>query len=290
MTETLDAARIGAARTLAKSGIDTAALDARVLLGSATGLSHEALIANGQEPLPRKQAARFCAYVNRRLSGEPVSRIRGSREFYGREFQIDPHTLDPRADTETLIEAALALEAQAGTRDRPLRVLDLGTGSGCILVTLLAELPHATGIGADISQGALMCAGNNARRFGVAGRAGFVLSDWFEGLTGRFDLIVSNPPYIESAEIAALPVEVASHDPRAALDGGPDGLDAYRRIAAGAADHLAPGGHVLVEIGLTQAPPVSGLFQAAGFAPAAEGVFLDLAGRPRCIGVQRPYM
>ncbi len=290
MTETLDAVRIAAAKTLANSGVDTPALDARVLLERATGLSHEALIGNGREPLTPKQAMRFSEYVNRRLSGEPVSRIRGYREFYGRELQIDRHTLDPRADTETLIEAALAIAAATGMRERPLRVLDLGTGSGCILVTLLAELPHATGVGVDISECALMCARTNALRFGVSGRAGFVLGDWFEGLTGRFDLIVSNPPYIESAEIAALPREVARHDPRAALDGGADGLDAYRRIAAGAADHLAPGGHVLVEIGLTQAPPVSALFQAEGFALAGEWGWFDLAGRERCIGVTRPYL
>ena len=290
MTATLDAIHAAATKTLADGGIDTPALDARVLLKSVTGLTLEGLISGGREPLPLAQAVRFSEYVNRRLSGEPVSRIRGSREFYGRDFHIDPHTLDPRPDTETLIEAALATAARQDMNERPLQVLDLGTGSGCILVTLLAELPDAVGTGVDISPSALACAEGNARRLGVARRARFVAADWFEGLTGRFDLIVSNPPYIESAEITALAPEVARHDPRAALDGGPDGLDAYRRIAEKAADFLAPGGHLLVEIGPTQPQAVADLFRAAGLVLEREPVVFDLAGRPRCIHAQSPHL
>jgi len=290
MTVTLDAAHAGAAKVLADGGVDTPALDARVLLKSVTGLTLEALIGSGREPLPPELEERFTEYVDRRLAGEPVSRIRGRREFYGREFHIDPHTLDPRPDTEALIGAGLEIAARANLRDRPLQVLDLGTGSGCILVTLLSELPQATGKGVDISPGALVCAQENARHLGVERRARFVAGDWFEGLTGRFDLIVSNPPYIESAEIAALAPEVARHDPRAALDGGPDGLDGYRRIAEKAGDFLVPGGHLLVEIGRDQAQAVSGLFRAAGLVLAEPSVVFDLAGRPRCIHAQSPHL
>lgn len=288
MTPSLDSARASAARVLRDRGIGTAALDARALLTAATGLSLEALIAKGREPLGRDAETRFQAYVARRLAGEPVSRIRGTREFYGRDFRIGPQTLDPRPDTETLVATVLDIvvldivgrDARAG---RPLRILDLGTGSGCILLTLLAELPDATGVGADISPGALRLARANAESLGVADRARFAASDWFEALAGRYDIIVSNPPYIASAEIGGLAPEVAEHDPRAALDGGSDGLDAYRRIAAGAPAFLVAGGHLLVEIGCTQGEAVTGLFERAGLAVAQSGIVADLAGHPRCV-------
>jgi len=278
---TLDAAHVAAARALRDGGIDTPGLDARVLLCHSTGLSHEAVIAQGSEPLPPAAAARLTDYVTRRLAGEPVSRIKGYREFYGRDFRIDPHTFDPRPDTETLIGAALRIVAEEGLDTRPLKLLDLGTGSGCILLTLLAELPNAEGLGTDLSPGALRLAAVNAGRLGVDGRTRFVAADWFEGLSGQFDLILANPPYIAAGEIAALSPEVAGHDPKAALDGGADGLDAYRCIAAQAAAFLAPGGHLLVEIGPTQAQAVAGLFRAAGLAVDEDGALLDLAGRPR---------
>lgn len=283
MTRTLDGAHVAAARALREGGIDTPSLDARVLLGHATGLSHEGLIAHGQKLLDPEAAARLAGYVTRRLAGEPVSRIKGSREFYGRDFRIDPHTLDPRPDTETLVEAALDIVAAKHLGNRPLHVLDLGTGSGCILLTLLAELPLAGGTGTDLSPGALQLASENARRLGLDTRARFLAADWYEGLSGRFDLIVANPPYIPTGEIAGLSAEVAGHDPNGALDGGGDGLCAYRRIAARAADFLAPEGHLLVEIGPTQAQAVVGLFRSAGLMAEDEGVRFDLAGRPRCI-------
>lgn len=286
---TLDAAHVVAARALRDGGIETPSLDARLLLCHATGLSHEAMIAHGRDPLLPEAAARLAGYLTRRLEGEPVSRIKGFREFYGREFRIDPHTLDPRPDTETLIGAALEIAAAEGLTERPLRVLDLGTGSGCILVTLLAELPMAEGTGTDMSSGALRLAAENAARLGVAGRANFLAADWFEGLTGRFDLIVSNPPYIASGEIPGLAREVAGHDPMRALDGGPDGLGAYRRIAARAGDFLNPGGHLLVEIGPSQAQAVLELFRAAGLIAEADGILFDLAGRPRCIRAESPF-
>ena len=287
MTKTLDAAHVAATRLLRDAGMDTAALDARLLLCHATGLGHEDIIARSRETLSPAAAARLETFVARRLGGEPVSRIRGVREFYGREFLIDAETLDPRPDTETLIAVALDLVARREA-ERPLRLLDLGTGTGCILLTLLAELPQAEGIGTDISEGALACAAANARRLGVAARAGFVRADWLDGVAGPFDLIVANPPYIADAEIDGLAPEVAAHDPRAALDGGPDGLEAYRRIAAGALAALRPEGHLLVEIGAGQGRAVQGLFRAVGLELEADALRLDLGRRPRCVVAGRP--
>jgi len=283
VTKTLDRVQATTARALRDAGVEMPALDARLLLCLATGLTHEALIAHGQEPIAPEEAARLAAYVTRRLDGEPVSRIRGTRDFYGRDFLIDSHTLDPRPDTETLIEAALDTIVQNGGKDRPLKLLDLGTGSGSILLTLLAELPQAEGVGTDASEGALRVAAENARRLGVAPRARFLAADWLDGVEGQFDLIVSNPPYIPSAEIASLAREVAVYDPRPALDGGADGLDAYRRIARGAGLLLAPGGLLVVEIGASQADAVLALLQEAGFPVDESAVRWDIAGRPRCI-------
>jgi len=279
----IDAVGNEAARTLREAGIDTAALDARLLLCEAAGLTHEALVARGREQFPPDAAARLAGYLDRRLGGEPVSRIKGKREFYGREFLIDTNTLDPRPDTETIVTAALDVAAREGWTGKPLSVLDLGTGSGCILLTLLAELPEAHGLGTDIATGALRAAERNARRLGLAGRARFLGARWFDGLAGRFDLIVSNPPYIARAEIGGLAREVAAHDPWRALDGGADGLDAYRAIAAKAGDFLTPRGQLLVEIGAGQAEAVSRLFHGAGLEVGRHGPLSDLAGRPRCL-------
>ncbi|MEM7192161.1 MAG: peptide chain release factor N(5)-glutamine methyltransferase, partial [Pseudomonadota bacterium] len=249
MSLSFQAAQAEAAQILRQGGIDTAALDARTLLNAATGLPLETLIACGREPLGARSADLYREFITRRLSGEPVSRIRGTREFYGRDFKIDPHTLDPRPDTETLIQSVLDLVRREKPIQEPLRLLDLGTGSGCILTTLLSELPHATGIGVDIRPGALFVAMENAKALGVSDRTHFIAADWFEGLTGTYDIIVSNPPYIAAAEIEGLAPEVAHHDPRVALDGGADGLDAYRQIAVGAPQSLVQGGAVIVEIG-----------------------------------------
>lgn len=287
MRSNLSAAHAATMRELRDNGIDTPALDARVLLMSATGLSVEALIARGRDPFPRAAEKRLVDFVSRRLAGEPVSRIRGMREFYGREFLIDPNTLDPRADTETLIEAVLEVLARQGDRKKPVRILDLGTGSGCILVTLLSELPEARGVGVDISWRALRIARQNARCLGVGDRAGFLTANWFEGLQGQFDLIVSNPPYIAHREIDDLPREVGRYDPVRALDGGLDGLDAYRDIARSAACFLRPGGHLLVEIAPTQADDVAGLFQQGGLIVPTNAITVDLGGRPRCVYATR---
>jgi release factor glutamine methyltransferase len=272
------------ARQLREAGIDTPELDARALLCHAASLSHEAYIAKAQDRLAPAALARLDQAVTRRLAREPVSRITGRREFYGRSFEIGPQVLDPRPDTETLIAAALALVERNGWRDQPLKLLDLGTGTGCILIALLAELPHALGIGTDLSQAALELTTVNAARLGVGARAGFVAADWLDGIGGQFDLILSNPPYLASGEIAGLAPEVAAHDPMLALDGGPDGLDAYRRIAVGAPRVLAEGGRLLVEIGASQAADVSAIFHAAGLKLDRDHALCrDLAGRPRVV-------
>jgi release factor glutamine methyltransferase len=275
---------IEAVWALREAGIETPELDARLLLCHAAGLTQEAHIARARDELAADAAARLETLIARRLEREPVSRIIGCREFYGRTFLVDRHALDPRPDTETLIEATLKLVERQALRNRPLNLLDLGTGTGCILVTLLAELPKARGIGTDISTATLELAEANAQRLGVAERASFVAADWLDGIDGQFDLIVSNPPYIPSAEIAGLADEVARHDPRATLDGGPDGLDAHRRIAANAAQVLAPNGKILVEIGSDQAEPVAGIFARAGLSLDRDtAIRRDLAGRPRLV-------
>jgi release factor glutamine methyltransferase len=281
---TLNQAFVEAACALRQAGIATPELDARLLLCHAAGLTHEAYIARSREALQPATRVHLDAGLARRLKHEPVARIVGEREFYGRKFRVDLHALDPRPDTETLIEAALAHLARRGLGDSPLKLLDLGTGTGCILITLLAELPRARGLGTDMSRCALASAAINAERLGVAARAAFVAADWLDAVEGKFDLILSNPPYLASGELSALADEVAAYDPTPALDGGPDGLDAYRRIAARAGDVLAEDGRLLVEIGAAQGEAVAGIFRAAGLRlDGHEGVRQDLAGRPRVV-------
>jgi release factor glutamine methyltransferase len=282
---TLHEAFAAAAGRLREAGLETPELDARLLLCDAAGLTHEAYIARGGDMLRAESAARLDAAIARRIAHEPVSRITGAREFYGREFLVGPETLDPRPDSETLVEAALDIAAARGGRSAPIKLLDLGTGTGCILITLLAELSASRGVGTDISQGALAAGRRNAERLGVAGRASFVAADWLDGIEGQFDLIVSNPPYIPTEEIEGLAPDVAAYDPRLALDGGPDGLGAYRRIAAGAGSTLAAGGKLLVEIGATQGEEVVGIFRAAGL--KLREIKEDLAGRPRAVVAER---
>jgi release factor glutamine methyltransferase len=283
MPDSVRQAFVETASVLREAGIETPELDARLLLCHAAALTHESFVARAGEALQPEAAVRLEALVRRRASREPISRITGTREFYGRSFLVDESVLDPRPDTETLIEVALALIEKTGRREEPLRLLDLGTGTGCILLTLLAELPKARGLGTDLSPAALRLAEANARRLGVAGRASFLASDWLDAIHGEFDLIVSNPPYIASGEIERLAPEVAHHDPYLALDGGPDGLKAYRRIAAGAARLVAPRGAILVEIGASQAPAVAGLLHDGGFLVANDGPSFDLGGRPRVV-------
>ena len=282
--QTLNEAFVSSAAVLRRAGIDTPELDARLLLCHAAGLSHEAYVANAGGAVQPATLARFNQAVARRLKREPVARITGSREFYGRSFTVAPQALDPRSDTETLIEAALTLVERRGWRDQTLSLLDLGTGTGCILVTLLAELPCAQGLGTDLSPGALKLAAANAMRLGVGSRAAFMAADWLDSIDGKFDLVLSNPPYLASGDIAGLAPEVAAYDPMLALDGGADGLDAYRRIAAGISAVLAEGGRLLVEIGAGQAPQVSDIVRAAGLKlDQFQAIGRDLAGRPRVV-------
>lgn len=211
--------------------------------------------------------------------GEPVWRILGEREFWGLPFRLSPATLEPRPDSETLIEAAL--EVLAGRRQDEMTFLDLGTGTGCLLIAALSEFPRARGVGIDLSQEACDTARENAGINKVAGRARFAQGDWTTGLTGSFDLILSNPPYIPTGEIAGLSPGVRDHDPRRALDGGDDGLDPYRRFAQALPPLLAPGGKAVIEIGAGQEADVVLLMQAGGL--AFEGSRRDLGGHPRAL-------
>ncbi|MFT4148926.1 MAG: peptide chain release factor N(5)-glutamine methyltransferase [Paracoccaceae bacterium] len=258
---------------LRAAGVDDPARDARALMAHAAGLTPDRLTLHLSDPLTDPQAAAFAAHVAARERRQPVAQIIGQRLFWGRSFCVTPDVLDPRPETEILIDHALS---------RPFsRVLDLGTGSGAILITLLAESPDATGLGADLSAEALAVARGNARLLGVMGRAEFLRSDWFDAIPGRFDLIVSNPPYIAEEEMASLSPEVRDWEPHLALTPGGDGLDAYRAIAAGAGAHLAPGGRLMVEVGPTQGDAVAALLSAAGLENPR--ILPDLDGRPRVV-------
>lgn len=270
-----EALRDGTAR-LAAAGIDSAMSDARILLMHALGIDRTGLLSRAAEALQAEAAARYSAALDRRAAREPVSRILGHREFWSLDFGLGPATLDPRPDSETLVEAALA-----AAPDRPLRVLDLGTGTGCLLLAVLHDRPSAFGIGVDRSEAAARVARDNARALGLADRAAILVGDWATALAGRFDLVLSNPPYIPEADIAALEPEVRDHDPRLALSGGTDGLNAYRALAGALPDLLAPGGTAVVELGIGQAADVSALFRGAGLDIA--GTPHDLAGIPRCV-------
>jgi release factor glutamine methyltransferase len=279
---TVEAARRALAARLKIAAIESADLDARLLIGYALGLDLTGLILAAQRQLTPGESARIEEFARRRLAGEPVARILGEKEFWGLPLQISSATLVPRPDTETVVELALELLRAGGNLDRPLRIADLGTGSGAILLALLSELPAAQGFGTDISEGALRTAGANAARAGLSDRATFVACDYASGLTGPFDLIVSNPPYIRSADIAGLATEVRNHDPLAALDGGADGLDAYRALIPQAAGLLAPRAALVVEAGEGQSAQIQALMTAAGLMPAIAPK-ADLAGLPRAV-------
>jgi release factor glutamine methyltransferase len=280
--QTVETARRALAARFRTNAVDSAELDARILLGAALGLDLTGIISAAARPVTAAEAARLEDLACRRLAGEPVARILGFREFWGLPLQLTAATLVPRPDTETVVELALELLRAEPGRDRPLRIADLGTGSGAILVALLSELPDAYGIGTDISAAALRTASANARDLGLAGRAAFVACDYAAALSGAFDLIVSNPPYVCSAAIIGLATEVRDHDPVAALDGGTDGLDAYRALIPQAARLLAPGGVLATEVGHDQSPDVERLMTAAGLTlqgpPKA-----DLAGTARAV-------
>ncbi|PZX17511.1 [protein release factor]-glutamine N5-methyltransferase [Palleronia aestuarii] len=267
-----DLLREGAA-ALARAGIEGAPRDARHLLAFAAGISRDRLTLVADEPATPDIVTRFDAAIARRAARCPVSRILGRRDFFGREFEITEDVLDPRPETESLV--LLALER------RPRRILDLGTGSGCLLATIVAETSGATGLGTDISDAALDVARRNAAAVGVADRTEWRLSDWFGAVTGRFDLVVSNPPYIAAADLPGLAEEVRDHDPFGALSPGEDALAAYRAILSGARHHLDPDGALLVEIGAEQGADVVQLFRTAGFGSVA--IHPDLDGRDRVV-------
>lgn len=274
-----EAVRAAAAR-LREAGCDTPELDARTLGQEAFGLSPAALIAGGEAGTDGCEALGIL--VERRAAGEPVARILGTREFWGLDFRLAPETLVPRPDSETIVETALS---GIGPRDRRFSALDLGTGTGCLLLAVLSERPNALGIGVDLSPGAAAAARGNAEALGLGDRARFVVGRWGAALDARFDLVVSNPPYIESAAIEGLDSEVRAHDPRLALDGGADGLAAYREIARGLGSLLAEDGLAVLELGQGQAEAVSAIMAAAGF--AASRAVADLGGVPRALAVRR---
>src|SRR5579872_3480877 len=275
---TLGTAISDAAAALAAAGFDEPRRRARRLVGAAVGLSASAVFARPERALGADERGRVAAMLERALAHEPLSRIVGRREFWGLEFGLSPDTLDPRPETETVVEAMLA---RLPDRRRPYRFLDLGTGSGCLLLALLSEYPAAHGVGVDIAFGAAQAARGNAAALGLGERAAFVVGDWGAGLCGRFDAIVANPPYIASADIAGLAPEVRAHDPRRALDGGDDGLAAYRAIAADLPGLIVPGGLFAAEIGAGQDRAVAGILTQAGL--AVEGIAADLVGIPRCV-------
>ncbi|MCL4767213.1 MAG: peptide chain release factor N(5)-glutamine methyltransferase [Hyphomicrobiaceae bacterium] len=282
---TAAAAAAQAARLLREAGIEPAAREGRLLVAAALGVDAGRLLSRPETPLGAAEEAVLDSLVARRIAREPVSRILGSRGFYGRDFEISPATLDPRPDSETLIEAGLELIGHDEKhRSGPWRVLDIGTGSGCLLVTLLAELPNSTGLGTDIDPRALETAERNARRHGVARRARWKLARSLDGIGGPVDLLVANPPYVPTGEIAGLEPEVRDYDPRAALDGGADGLDVYREIARDLI-RVVPNGRALFEVGAGQAGALCQILAATrvGDHPPEVRTFRDLNGIDRCV-------
>ena len=265
---------------LASAGIDNPRFEARLLVGLALGRedapgSHEELALDGQ------QTDRLAELLQRRCAGEPPSRLRGWREFYGLRFQLNPAMLDPRPDSEILVEAALSFAGQLAP-DRAVQVADFGTGSGCLLLSLLAHLPAAHGVGLDISSAALQGAAENAQALGLSERVQFVAGDWQAALpTEQFDILLANPPYIRLSDKASLAKEVVLHDPHQALFGGADGLAAWRVLLPVLARRMAASGRAFVEIGSDQAVPVTELAHQAGL--CLHHQLSDLAGRPRCL-------
>ena len=282
----IESARRALTARLQSAGIEDPALDARLLVGAALELDLTGMITQAARHLTPEETARLERYAQRRLAHEPVARILGAREFWGMPFRLSEATLVPRPDTETVVELALEIFRGLTISGRRPRIADVGVGSGAILLALLHEIPDAFGIGTDVSLTALNTARDNAAALGLAGRAAFVACSYASALRGPFDLIVSNPPYIPSAEIPTLSVEVREHDPHLALDGGNDGYDAYRALIPQAAGLLTPGGALIVEAGQGQARNIETLMAAAGLTvdrpPKA-----DLSGIPRAVSARK---
>jgi release factor glutamine methyltransferase len=282
MGETAQALTRAAAESLKAAGVATAPLDARVMMRHVLGLRFEDALVDPARRLTVEEEQRFTSLLHRRRAREPLSHILGRKEFWSLPFLVGPDVLDPRPDSETLIEAVAA-----GLRERNvaagdgLSILDLGTGSGCLLLALLHEFPEANGLGVDISAAALSIARRNAMRLGKSARAHFVESDWTAGFVGKFEVIVANPPYIPSGDIAGLAPEIRDHEPRLALDGGPDGLTPYRRIIPHLAGICRRQALVAFEVGEGQAEDVSKLLKDHGFSDVS--IHLDLARTARCV-------
>ena len=279
-TDELPAERIlaSAAARLRAAGVDSPRREARLLLAHVMNVRQEDIVAGRLPPLTQEQALGFEAAVNRREKREPLAYIVGRREFWSLDFALHPGVLVPRPESELLIEQALK---HFPDRDAPLRVLDLGTGSGCLLLSFLSERPNAQGLGTDLSQDALTIAEQNAAALELSGRARFEQGNWLENVFGTFDVILVNPPYIPRAALDGLNPEVRAYEPRAALDGGPDGLGAYREIANGLKERMKGGGYAFFEVGQGQAPAVETLLLRQGL--TVEGTVCDLAGIPRCV-------
>jgi release factor glutamine methyltransferase len=286
--QTIEAARRMLTARLRTDTIDSAELDARILVGAVLSLDLTGMIAAAERRITTAEAARLEDATRRRVAGEPVARIVGSREFWGLTLRLSAATLVPRPDTETVVELALEMLRPPADPERRLRIADIGTGSGAILLALLSELPDAYGVGTDINVAALQTASGNAVQLEMASRAAFVACDYAAALSGAFDLIVSNPPYIRSADIPGLSIEVRDYDPLDALDGGTDGLDAYRALIPQAARLLAPGGALVVEAGHGQSGEIQGLIDAAGLT-CEQPPKADLAGIRRAVaGRKKP--
>ncbi len=267
-----------ACRRLTAAGVASPRLDARLFLEHALDAAPGTALGQRERPLDAGEMELFTALVERRAAREPVARILGVREFWSLPFRVTAHTLVPRPDSETIVETALRWATE---RDGPLTVLDLGTGSGCLLLAVLHELKEASGLGVDVDQEALAVARDNARTLGLGERARFIRGDWGGGIDGRFTLVLANPPYVASGDLRGLEPEVAAFEPRRALDGGPDGLDAYRAMAPGLSRLLEDDGAAFIEVGAGQAAPVGALLERNGLQVAAVGK--DLAGIERCI-------
>ena len=281
--ETLGSLLGEVASMLSQAGFTEPRRAARRLVASTLDLTPAELLSHSEQVLDEQHTGRVRRALDRMAEHEPLSRIVGRREFWGLEFTLCGDTLDPRPETETVVEAVLR---RVLDRDAPLRFLDLGTGTGCILLALLSEFPAATGFGVDLALGAAMTARRNAAALGLGERAHFLVGDWGTAMSGKFDVIASNPPYIASAALADLPPEVALYDPCLALDGGADGLGAYRALVVDLARLLQPGAVLVIEVGFSQAPAVAAMLRASGM--AIEGCERDLAGIARCVVAGAP--
>jgi release factor glutamine methyltransferase len=271
-----EALRQGAAQ-LAAAGIDNPALDARLLLAHAMRVDQATLLRHRDVAAPPT----YAALLARRAAREPLAFITGRQGFWTLDLEVSPDTLIPRPDTETLVETVLS------ARQTVHRVLDLGTGTGCLLLAILSEYPAAWGLGLDLCPAAAALAARNARALGLGHRAAFAAADWAAPIAGTFDLVLSNPPYIPGPDIAALMPEVAGFEPRRALDGGPDGLEAYRALLAALPSLLAPGGLAVFELGAGQGAAVAALAAAAGFSTALRA---DLSGIGRALKLEKKLL